>query len=423
MNEYFTFKDLDTLTSHQNKPAVSIYLPTFRIPTRVQAESLQLRNLLRDAEEQLSQFDLRGPAIQAILEPARQLVSQPEFWRYQLDGLAVFLSEDSFLRYQFPVTFKPGLWVGEVYHLKPLLPLLTNEISFHILAVSQKRVRLIRCTAFAAQEIDLKTLPGGLHEILNEYELEKQVQFRNSSSAVTAGQVATSFYGGGAGESEDEKARIRQYFMRIDQALHRYLNGESRQNEGQSSENWQDLNAPLVFAGVDYLFSLYRDTNSYPNLVESNIRGNPDELPAEHLHRQAWKLMEPILVAKARSDIEQYHSSASQNLTSTHLEEVVAWADKGRVETIFVDEEAVIWGTYDSEQFQAHVQPMHTLDNRDLTELAALYTLLRKGRVYLLSPEQMEMEFGPRNRHQNNGGVSPQTETAPVVAALYRYAS
>ena len=66
MNEYFTFTHLEKLIAHQGKPAVSIYLPTTRISTRVQAESLQFKNLLRDAEVLLEQFDLRSPEIRAM---------------------------------------------------------------------------------------------------------------------------------------------------------------------------------------------------------------------------------------------------------------------------------------------------------------------------------------------------------------------
>ena len=154
MNEQFTTQDVDTLIQHHGEPCVSIYLPTLRIPTRVQAESLQFKNLLREAEEKLAHFDLRSPDILAMLEPARALISQPDFWRYQQDGLAVFLAKDIFLPYQVPLRFETELIVGESFHLKPLIPILTNDHVFYVLVVSQNRVRLLRCTRFSAQELD-----------------------------------------------------------------------------------------------------------------------------------------------------------------------------------------------------------------------------------------------------------------------------
>jgi len=406
MNENFAFQDLEALIAHQGKPAVSIYRPTLRIPTRVQAESLQLRNLLREAEEQLAQFELRGPTIRAILEPARALITDSDFWRHQKDGLALFLSEESFLRYQLPITFETDLVVAEAFHVKPLIPILTNDYLFYILALSQNRVRFLRCTRFSVQEIDPTTTPNSLQEVLDEYELEKHLQFHTSSAASGAGRRGAVFYGQGAGATEDEKAKIREYFARIDRGLRDYF---------------QDQSAPLVFAGVEYLFPLYREANTHPNLVESSITGNPDELHVEELHREAWKLIEPTFTAKQAAEIEQYHNVASRGLTSTNVEELVAWADKGRVETVFVNKQAVVWGVYDQERFQAEVQETHTPHNRDLTDMIAIYTLLRKGNVYLLSGEEMEMEFGPNNRHNSTNGAAYATTDSPAVAAIYRF--
>jgi hypothetical protein len=54
--------------------------------------------------------------------------------------------------------------------------------------------------------------------------------------------------------------------------------------------------------------------------------------------------------------------------------------------------------------------------------MVALYTLLRKGNVYLLTPEEMEMEFGKDNRHRSNNGDSQNSVSRPAVAAIYRFA-
>lgn len=410
MNEQFTLQDLELLIAHTGKPSISLYMPTFRIPTRIQAESLQFKNLLHDAEAQLEQYDLSGPQIRAILEPARELIKNSDFWRHQQDGLALFLAEETFLRYQVPTSFSTDLIVAEAFHLKPLIPLLTNDFVFYILAVSQNRVRFLRCTRFSAEEINPANTPNSLQEILNEYEIEKEVQYHTSTATPGTGRRGAIFHGQGAGESTDEKAKILEYFQRIDRGLRDYL---------------QDQQAPLVFAGVEYLFPIYREANTYTNLVESNITGNPDQIHNNDLHRDAWKLMEPSFAAQRTADIERYYSSAPHGLTSTDVEELLPWADKGRIDTAFVDKQAFVWGVYNQAQFKAEAQKERTPHTRDLTDMIALYTLTRSGKVYLLTPEEMEMEFGPDNRHRSNNGT-PQNAAQniserPAVAAIYRY--
>jgi hypothetical protein len=410
MNQLISSQDLDTLIAHHGKPAVSIYLPTTRIPTRVQAESLQFRSLLRDAEEQLGQFDLRGPTISAILEPARQLTTDSDFWRHQKDGMAVFLSEDTFLRYQLPITVDTQVTVAESYQIKPLMPILTSDFVFYILAVSQNQVRLLHCSRFHVQEVDPNTIPTSLQEILSENEVGRQLQFRTLSHVQNAGRQAAVFWSQGAGATVNDKVKIREFFDRIDRGLREYF---------------QDPTIPLIFAGVEYLFPIYKEANTYPNLLESNIIGNPDELHAEELHREAWKLITPIFTAKQTADIELYHNSAPHGLASTDLEELVPWADKGRVQSVFIDKEAIVWGSYNPEQFTVNVQKPqdeHSPHNRDLTDLLALYTLSRGGTVYLMTPEQMEMEFGSDNRHRSNNGTSQNATPNPVAAAIYRFA-
>jgi hypothetical protein len=100
----------------------------------------------------------------------------------------------------------------------------------------------------------------------------------------------------------------------------------------------------------------------------------------------------------------------------------VPWADQGRIETVFIDRNAAVWGEYDREQFQAKVKAERRPHSRDLTDLVALFTMLRGGKVYLMTPEEMEMEFGPRNRHRSNDSVPQDSTAQPVAAAIYRFA-
>jgi hypothetical protein len=407
MNEFIPTQALETLIAHQGKPAVSIYLPTTRIPTRVQAESLQFKNLLRDAEEQLAQFELRGPEIRAMLEPAYALIADSDFWRHQRDGLAVFIAEGIFQRYQVPTSFDMGLFVSEYFHLKPLIPLITDDFPFYILAVSQNNVRFLQCSRYSAQELEPETVPSGLQEILNEYVRDKQIQFHTATSTPSGNRRSAMFFGTGSGDGEDEKQRILEYFSRIDQGLSGYFNGST---------------ASLVFAGVDYLFPIYQQANTYPHLVQSSIEGNPELLSPEELHQQAWQLLEPGLREKRAAEIERFHSSAPHDLASNNLEELVPWADKGRVETVFIDKNATVWGSYDHEQFRARVHGEQKPQYRDLTDLLAILTMLRGGDVYLMPSEQMEMEFGPDNRHRSNDGTPQNAAVRPVAAGIYRFA-
>jgi hypothetical protein len=113
---------------------------------------------------------------------------------------------------------------------------------------------------------------------------------------------------------------------------------------------------------------------------------------------------------------------------STDLLEIVPQADKGRVDTLFVDRRASVWGAYDRQRLAATVEA--TVGNgaspvgRDLTDLAALFTLMRRGKVYLMTADEMAQAFGPNNHgleaKHHTPAYSAGHSTGPHIAAIYR---
>jgi len=81
--------DLDELLAFDKTPAVSVYLPTHSAGREVRQDAIRLRNLLSDAAKRLAAAGRRAPEVDALLTPARRLVDDEEFWRYQGQGLAV----------------------------------------------------------------------------------------------------------------------------------------------------------------------------------------------------------------------------------------------------------------------------------------------------------------------------------------------
>jgi hypothetical protein len=377
MKEQFSLQELDTIIAHQGKPAVTIYLPTSRIVTRVQAESLQLKNLLRIAGEQLEELGLPSPLIRQILAPAQALVKDAEFWRQQKEGIAIFLAEDMFRCYQVTRTFVTQVIVAETFHVKPLLPLLTNDSLFYILAVSQNDVRLLRGSRDTIREIEPSTIPTSLAEMLRYNDPERQLHVHTSSTPPGTGRSAAIFHSNGSGAIDGDKEQLQRFFSQINVSLMEFLQDQNQK-------------APLVFAGLDSLLPIYREANTYPHLVELGIRGNHSEhIYAEELHGDAWRLVAPIFAADRMKRVEEFNDLISSGRTATHLCELIPAADQGRVATAFVAANECVWGVYDAKQSQVIVHESKTLHNRDLTDLFAIYTLLRGGDVYIMSNQDI----------------------------------
>jgi hypothetical protein len=145
----------------------------------------------------------------------------------------------------------------------------------------------------------------------------------------------------------------------------------------------------LVLAGVEYLFPIYRQANTYPHLVDEGIMGNPDELSAKALHGRAWSVVEPLFLKAQDQAVARYKQLAGTGLASSNLESIVRAAYHGRVESLFVPVGIQQWGRFDPDANVVHSRPNPEPEDQDLLDLATIQTLLHSGTVYAVKPDEV----------------------------------
>jgi hypothetical protein len=365
-------EELTALAEQQTSLAVSIFMPTHRVGREVQQNPIRLKNLLAEARQKLIDRGLRSPEANQFLEPAQTLVEDNGFWQHQRDGLAIFVAPGLFRTHRLPLPFEEQVVVNNHFYLKPVLPLLKDEGYFYILALSQNEVRLLRGTPYSVIEVEVEDMPQSLAEALKYDEPEKQLQFHTNTPDMRGDRPAL-FHGHGGGE-EDKKERLLRYFQQIDKGLHPLLQKEK---------------VPLVLAGVEYLFPLYREANHYGHLLDSAIEGNPKLLSAEDLQARAWAIVKPFFQQTQQAAWERYEQAINTGLTSQDIKEIVPAAHYGRLDTLFVAEDQQQWGTFNPITQAVHLHQEAEPDNEDLLDTAAIQTILNGGTVYTLAPEQM----------------------------------
>lgn len=380
-----TRRDLESLLQNDEGPCISIFMPTHRVGPDFRQDPIRLKNLLGQAEEELVEQGMRRPHAGDLLAPARQLLDDHRFWRFQNDGLALYVAPKHFSTYRLPISLDDLVVVADRFHVKPVLSLLTGDGQFYVLALSQGGVRLLQGTRFTVSQVELEDVPQSLAETLRFDDPERQLQFHTGTGPRRNGRRGAIFHGHGVGD-EDSKEDILRFFRQLDGGLNDLLGGEQ---------------APLVLAGVDHLLPLYREANSYPHLVEGAVSGNPGDLNAKELHAQAWEVLEELL----NEDLEQasatYHQMEGTGKASHRLDEVVLAAHQGRVGTLFVGLGEQRWGRVDDQGNVVELHEEHEIGDDDLLDLAAARTLLTSGRVFAVDAEEIPAD-GP-------------------VAAIYRY--
>lgn len=359
------------LMSKKDEPCLSMFMPTHKTGAEIKQDQIRFRNLLREADEKLASLGLRNQEVKEFLEPLQGLAANVFFWRKQNDGLAIYISRGVFHSLSLPLPFEELLVISDRFHIKPLLPLFGPVPRYYLLALSQNNLQLYEGTADRLQEVDMKTLPVSMVAALKYDEPEKQVRFR--AGAGMAGERGSMMSGHGA-EIDDTKDNLLKYFRQIDRGVREYLREER---------------APLVIAGVDYLFPIYKEVNSYPHLMEEGIAGNPKDASTEELHRQAWSIVKPHFRKARENALAQYGKSSGTGLASNELGDIVSAACHGRVGHLFIARNARQWGYFDQEKAAIRLIDSHESGSEDLLDFSAVHTYLANGSVFVLSQEEM----------------------------------
>lgn len=372
--------ELTNLVEQPQGHCVSIYLPTHIAGPNIQQDPIRFKNLIRKAEEQLTEQGMRHTDAVEFLQPAMEL-DQPDFWRHQRDGLAIFVGENFFRYYRLPLNFEEFVVADDRFHLKPLMPLLTGDGRFFILALSANKVRLFEGTRDRVMEINLNSLeevPQSLQEAVYQYEdTENQTHIADRTTISPAGAPGSDPGAlHGRGVTEDMEEKLMRFCHRLDSGLQEFLH---------------DKQAPLILAGVDKLATKFKKSSSYAHILDDIISGNPDVAKPEDLHKQAWELVKPHFQEAQKNTAERYAEFSGNNpeQASHDLEEIVKAAYYKRVDALMVAVNHHEWGNFDPEDNRVEVHDSEQPGDEDLLDFAAVHAMLNGAPVFVVPEEEL----------------------------------
>lgn len=377
-----TREDIVDLANKERDACISIYLPTHKMGEEVQQDPIRLKNLLAEAKEKLKEREVSEQKIEELLKEPRELLDKPLFWQHNDRGLALFISEEDFEYYRIPHTFKERVMIGDHFLITPLVPMISLEGTFCVLALSQKNMRLLRCTRNTVDEIELEEAPESLEEFL-KYDVNEDHLQHHSGQGANAQAI---FHGHGGARETDTEETIN------------YLKAV----ESEVTSIMRKRNDPLVLAGIDEAMAVYKKVNHYNRLMDETVSGNPDPKSPEEIRDAGWKIIESYFLRDMYKDIERFGDLSGSDKQSDNLTQIVEAAYYGKIESLFVPIGEHSWGWFDQERDTVHHSAEPKNGEHDLINMAAIKTLTQSGNVYALNKEDMP------------NGTS--------IAAIFRYA-
>lgn len=368
--------ELDQLIKDASPPCVTISISTHPTGRETRQDPIRLKNHLREAVQRLESMGYSEVEVDNLLQPATKLPDSETapFWRNGSESLVLLLAGGVARCYKIPVDAPEVTQVGDHFFVSPLVRYLQGDGTFFVIAVSQNDVRLLSGTKHSVWEVELETLPKNLQDALNIDEYQSSLQFHSHTTPQNANGEAV-FHGHGGGEGEDQKQELLQYFHRLDKALTPFLS---------------TTGAPLVFAGVEYLFPIFQKACKYKALQPNAVTGSPEGFSDKQLHEAAWKVVEPVHMAKRDDALQRFGLAASREKASDDINTILPATQEGRVDTLllasdFADRHA------DSKPLSVNANRFgKTAINRIAAhDLAAANTLQTDGAVFVLDAKAM----------------------------------
>ncbi|MEX0661570.1 MAG: hypothetical protein WEA58_09080 [Balneolaceae bacterium] len=362
-------KTVDSILEKNGNPLVTITLPTHKKGEEIKQDPIRFKNLIGETIEELKNRGMKQAEAEEFMSEASELLNQPRFWTHQDYGLVVYVAKNYFEYFKVPYPIEEKAYLNSHFLITPLLPMVSMDGTYSVLAVSRKNPRLLHCTRNEVTDITPADTPKGVTEYLEETP-EKELQFHTGAEGMDA-----MFFGHGGGE-EDKKVVVEQYFRELEKEITKELN---------------QRNEPLVLIGLEDNLSFYKKINNYNRVVDRALTGNPDELSGMQLKDEGWKEIKTYFLKDMYSSLEQFSEKDNQKV-SNNLAKIVESTVMGKSKTIFISQGESRWGRYDDSTHEVHFTDSPNKDDVDLLNWLASKGRETGSKVYILPKDEMPIK-------------------------------
>ncbi len=344
-------KQVATLANESNNPCITISFNTHRSAPENHQDEIQIKNLVREAEERvLQEFSKRD--IQEILDRLHQLPKEMDLSK-NLDSINIYLSKDTFevIRTTWPVIHE-GVFIDNTFAIRPLIKAMNRNEEYYILYLTQKGIHLY----LALNDTIIK-------EITDEH-------FPYTERKVTAAFMSNS-------GNTDHTAKKKEFFNQVDKAVQHAV---------------AETDLPIVVIATEDNYNNYLSVADHPQIYTGNvsIEFNAPNLQLEIING-AWNFIKDLQYTRRTDCIEEMKEAISQGNVLTDLQEIYQAAIDGRGDLLIVHQDfqqAV--RMIDDRTFDLVNDPNEVGTVDDITSNIAWEIISKKGRAIFTQQDEIK---------------------------------
>jgi len=365
--ELYGVKDLKPLLATPG-PCISLYFPLSTAPNQqvLKLDGLEWKELIASAKSKAVGQTENARSLLKSVEKIEDLTDGAPAWA---KSIAVLRAEDTLRVIYLHEEVQSRAEVGSCFYVRPLLPELTKASVFYVLALSQKNVRLLRCTLDSSEEVPIGANASTSYDDYMDASKPDHVSIKRGTAGMASGS-SKGVIGTTNTELERKDEYLKHFFKQIDGGVGETLRGKTD---------------PLVPVGVDYELALYASTNTYPHIVADGVHGAANGLKAGEMHARAIEAIANEYNLKLEAALAEYDHKAGGG-ASNRLKDIVTAAHDGRVLTLIVSDSLEAPGTFDEETNQA---TGGREGGEDLINDAVVQTITHAGNVLVATTKKM----------------------------------
>jgi hypothetical protein len=329
--------------------------------------SMRFQRALASVEEKLRLKPLATGTIRRIMGPMAEVAGRLDEEARERT-LALFCSPEELRYFWMPDQSADAVIAAKNIYIRPFLKKIEGEMVFYILALSQKDVRLLRCTEHTSEEVDVKdAITPNINDFLTtakpDHVLDNRVTAGPSMGAGPGVMFGTNT------EDESKGEYLHHFFKQVNDGVVGLLRGREK--------------LPLVLCGVDEALAVYRSVNTWDSTPEDAVRGAPNGLRGGEMHARAIEVLQRAKDKELENILAQHDRQAGE-VAQAGVDALVQFAYEGRILHLFAAEQASVLGFFDEGQFRARAHQTEHPGDEDLINAAAVQTIVHSGRVHVM---------------------------------------
>ncbi|MDO5529680.1 MAG: hypothetical protein Q4F71_09780 [Paracoccus sp. (in: a-proteobacteria)] len=344
-----TKAEINRLIDTRSPASVSIYLPTTAVTQDIDQSRIELKNLAREADQQLEEVGVDKRVRSAVQDQIEEISEDDDFWAHQATSLAIFVTPERHKTFRLPTNLPASVHVSDRLHINPLLRVMSRPDHVFILALEENQVRLVEAmNGEQAQEVRVADMP------------------KDAASAVGKSTINDRSHSRRIAGDEGQKVRLRQYCRQIDKALRPFLTGHEE---------------PLVVVATQPLASVYQSVSSYSEMLEEVVEHSPARMSPAELARLTRPVVDRVLADRIEAFHELYEARNGEGRATTDVSQAARAATFGAVDTMLVDIDAVLPGLVDRESGAVTLDKEDDAVNYSVVDEIAARVLRNGGQV------------------------------------------